>query len=61
MIDKIVKIKAMKIAMITVIVTVFVITLLPMFSPVVNGIRMLIGSCMIGWWTGRGIVKIWYK
>lgn len=59
--DKLIKIKAMKIALITVIVTVFVVTLLPMFSPVVNAIRTVIGSCMIGWWTGRGIINIWYK
>ena len=61
MIDKNIKIKAMKIALITVIVTVFVVTLLPMFSPIINVIRMFVGSCMIGWWTGRGIIKIWYK
>ena len=59
--DKLVKIKAMKIALITVIVIVFVVTLLPMFSPIMNVIRMFVGCFMIGWWTGKGIIKIWYK
>lgn len=59
--DKLIKIKAAKIALMALIVIAFAITLLPMFSPVVNVIRMLIGSCMIGWWTGRGLVTIWYK
>jgi len=59
--DKLIKIKEVKIALIVLIVALFGITLLPMFSPVTNIIRMLIGSCMIGWWTGKGIVKIWYK
>ena len=59
--DKLIKIKEVKIALIVLIVALFGITLLPMFSPIVNIIRMLIGSCMIGWWTGKGLVKIWYK
>ena len=59
--DKLIKIKAAKIALILLIVTVFVITFLPMFSPITNVIRMFVGSCMIGWWTGRGLVTIWYK
>lgn len=56
--DKLMKIKAMKIALVTLIVIAFAVTLLPMFSPVVNVIRTVIGSCMIGWWTGKGISKI---
>ena len=56
--DKLVKIKAVKIALIVSLVVVFGISLLPMFSPVMNVIRMLIGSAMIGWWTGKGISKI---
>ena len=59
--DKLIKIKAVKIALIVSLIGLFAITLLPMFSPITNIIRMLIGSCMIGWWTGTGIVKIWYK
>jgi hypothetical protein len=59
--DKLIKIKAIKIALIASLIAVFGISLLPMFSPVTNIIRMLIGSLMIGWWTGKGITKIWYK
>jgi hypothetical protein len=59
--EKLVKIKAMKIALITVIVIVFVVTLLPMFSPIMNVIRTIVGCFMIGWWTGKGIIKIWDK
>ena len=59
--DKLIKIKEVKIALIVLIVALFGITLLPMFSPIVNIIRMLIGGVMIGWWTGTGIVKIWSK
>jgi hypothetical protein len=53
--------KSVKIALIMLIVALFGISLLPMFSPVTNIVRMLIGSAMIGWWTGRGIFKIWHK
>jgi hypothetical protein len=56
-----IKIKSVKIALIVLILTVFLITLCPVYDPIVNVIRMLVGSCMIGWWTGRGIMKIWYK
>ena len=56
--DKLIKIKAVKIALIVSLVVVFGISLLPMFSPVMNVIRQLIGSFMIGWWTGKGISKI---
>lgn len=59
--DKLIKIKAIKIALIVSLVVVFGISLLPMFSPVTNIVRMLIGSAMIGWWTGIGVVKIWSK
>jgi len=59
--EKLVKIKAVKIALIVCLIGVFGISLLPMFSPITNVIRMLIGGCMIGWWTGASIVKIWYK
>ena len=59
--DKLVKIKAIKIALIVSLIAVFGISLLPMFSPVMNVIRQVVGSCMIGWWTGTGIVKIWSK
>jgi len=53
--------KSVKIALIVLISIVFLATLCPVFSPIVDLIRMLIGSAMIGWWTGRGIMKIWYK
>ena len=56
-----IKIKSVKIALITLIVLVFLITLCPVYDPIVNVIRMLVGSCMIGWWTGKGIIKIWNK
>jgi len=59
--DKLIKIKAIKIALIASLIAVLGISLLPMFSPVMNLIKMLIGSLMIGWWTGKGITKIWYK
>jgi hypothetical protein len=53
--------KDVKIALIMLIIALFGISLLPIFSPVMSIIRQLIGSVMIGWWTGTGIVKIWYK
>jgi hypothetical protein len=56
--DKLIKIKAVKIALIVSLIAVFGISLLPMFSPVMNVIRQLVGSAMIGWWTGTGISKI---
>jgi hypothetical protein len=56
--DKLIKIKAIKIALIVSLIVVFGISLLPMFSPVMNVVRQLVGSCMIGWWTGTGISKI---
>jgi hypothetical protein len=56
-----IKIKSVKIALITLIVLVFLMTLCPVYDPIVNVVRMFVGSCMIGWWTGRGIMKIWYK
>jgi hypothetical protein len=59
--DKLIKIKAVKIALIVCLIGLFAITLLPMFSPITNIIRMLIGSAMIGWWIGIGIAQIWYK
>jgi len=56
--DKLIKIKAVKIALIVSLIVVFGISLLPMFSPVMNVIRQVVGSCMIGWWTGTAISKI---
>ena len=53
--------KALKIALIMCIVALFVVSLLPMFSPVMSIVRQVVGSAMIGWWSGTGIVKIWYK
>jgi len=59
--DKLIKIKAIKIALIASLIAVFGISLLPMFSPVMSLIRQLVGSFLIGWWAGRGIVNIWSK
>ena len=59
--DKLVKIKAVKIALMVSLVVLFAVTLCPVYSPVINVIRQLIGGCMIGWWTGKGLVSIWYK
>jgi hypothetical protein len=59
--EKLIKIKAVKIALIVSLIAVFGISLLPMFSPIMNVIRMFVGCFMIGWWTGKGIIKIWYK
>ena len=56
--DKLIKIKAVKIVLIVSLIAVFGISLLPMFSPVMNIIRQLVGSAMIGWWTGTAISKI---
>jgi len=56
-----IKIKSVKIALITLITLVFLISLLPQFGPVVNIVRMLVGSCMIGWWTGTLCMTIWHK
>ena len=53
--------KDVKIALIMLIIALFGISLLPIFSPVMSIIIQLVGSVMIGWWTGTGIVKIWYK
>jgi archaellum biogenesis protein FlaJ (TadC family) len=59
--DKLIKIKAVKIALIVSLIVVFGISLLPMFSPIMKVIRIFVGSIMIGVWTGKGIVNIWYK
>jgi polyferredoxin len=53
--------KPVKIALITLILLVFLISLLPQFGPILNIVRMLVGSAMIGWWTGTLCVKIWNK
>jgi len=58
---QLIKTKSVKIALITLIVLVFLITLCPVYDPIVNIIRQWIGAWMIGWWTGRSIMKIWYK
>lgn len=50
--------KALKTALISCIILLFAITLLPMFNPIMNIVRQIIGSCMIGWWTGQVISKI---
>jgi hypothetical protein len=59
--DKLIKIKAVKIALIVCLVVLFAVSLHPTFSPIMNVIRMITGCFMIGWWTGKGIIKIWYK
>jgi hypothetical protein len=56
-----IKTKSVKITLITLIVLVFLISLLPQFSPIVNIIRMLVGSCTIGWLTGTLCMTIWHK
>ena len=53
--------KAVKVALTLLLITLFSITLCPAFSPVINIVRMFVGSCIIGWWTGKGLVKIWYR
>jgi hypothetical protein len=53
--------KAVKAALILFLIALFSITLCPAFSPVVNIVRQLVGSCVIGWWTGKYLVKLWYK
>jgi hypothetical protein len=53
--------KAVKVALTLLLVTLFSITLCPALSPVINIVRMFVGSCIIGWWTGKGLVKIWYR
>ena len=53
--------KPVKITLITLIVLVFLVSLCPLYLPIVEPIRLMIGSFMIGWWTGRCIMKIWYK
>jgi hypothetical protein len=53
--------KPIKIALILCLITLFSITLCPAYSPVVNIIRQFVGSCVIGWWTGTYVAKIWYK
>jgi hypothetical protein len=56
--EKLLKIKAIKIALVVFLIVLFGVSLLPMFSPVMNIVRQLVGSAMIGWWTGGGIAKI---
>jgi hypothetical protein len=53
--------KAVKVALTLLLITLFSITLCPALSPVINIVRMFVGSCIIGWWTGKGLVKIWYR
>ena len=59
--EKLIKIKAVKIALIVSLIVLFGVSLLPIFSPVMNVIRQVIGSCMIGWWTGKCISNILNK
>jgi hypothetical protein len=58
---KILNKKPVKAALTLLLIALFSITLCPVYSPVINIIRMFVGSCVIGWWTGKGLVKIWYK
>ena len=53
--------KAVKVALTICLIALFSITLCPALSPVINIVRMFVGSCIIGWWTGKGLVKIWYR
>jgi hypothetical protein len=53
--------KAVKVALTLLLITLFSITLCPALSPVINIVRMFVGSCIIGWWTGTGLAKIWFK
>jgi hypothetical protein len=53
--------KSIKVALTLLLITLFSVTLCPALSPVINIVRMFVGSCVIGWWTGTGLVKIWYK
>ena len=53
--------KSIKIALTLCLITLFSITLCPVYSPIVNVIRQIVGSYVIGWWTGKCIAKIWYK
>ena len=53
--------KSIKIVLTLCLITLFSITLCPAYSPVINIIRQLVGSCVIGWWTGTYIAKIWCK
>lgn len=53
--------KAIKMALTVCLIALFSLTLCPAYSLVVNVIRQLVGSCVIGWWTGKYLVKIWYK
>jgi hypothetical protein len=53
--------KSIKVALTLLLVTLFSTTLCPALSPVINIVRMFVGSCIIGWWTGKGLVKIWYR
>jgi hypothetical protein len=59
--EKLIKIKAVKITLIVCLIVIFAVSLHPTFSPIIKVIRGLIGSFMIGWWTGKGIIEIWYK
>jgi hypothetical protein len=53
--------KSIKITLTLLLITLFSVTLCPALSPVINIIRQLVGSCVIGWWTGTVLAKIWYK
>jgi hypothetical protein len=55
MIDKIVKIKAMKMVLTVSLIILFIATCYPAFSI----IRTLVGAWMIGWWTGTALGKLW--
>jgi len=53
--------KSIKVALTLLLITLFSVTLCPALSPVINIVRMFVGSCVIGWWTGKGLAKIWYR
>lgn len=59
--EKLINKKVVKAVLAICLIALFLITLCPAFSPVVNIVRQLIGSCVIGWWTGKYLVKLWYK
>jgi hypothetical protein len=53
--------KSIKVALTLLLITLFSITLCPVYNPVISIIRQFVGSCVIGWWTGTGLAKIWLK
>jgi hypothetical protein len=59
--EKLINKKVVKVALTICLIALFSITLCPALSPVINIVRMFVGSCIIGWWTGTGLAKIWFK